>query len=282
MPRHPKRAAAPAPKRSYQKTKLVDVVFVSKHRTSAQSAVKDVQHQIVEQIEAASGQVKRQWRRTFRRLLPVGIASLVLVAGLAIFALTLVTNKQVVEQVAAESRSADESGDAEEDETAPPSEEEVTPAAVNSYRVDPGRPQLIEIEKLGKRSRIKPMGLLRSGALNTPYNIYDTGWYDKSSKPGEGGAMLIVGHANGPTQPGVFYNLKKLEAGDIVKVTRGDGQQFSYKVVSKEQVKTDKVDMTKALLPVTKGKGGLTLMTCAGKVKGNTFEDRMIVYAEQI
>lgn len=281
---HPVRRTVKRPiaKRSYQPERLVDVVYKPRHtavpvQASASQPAAAAQTTIASQFEVAEPTHGVSW---LRRFLPVGVASVVLLAGLSIFALTLLNNKQVVEQVAAEAQAAGADGAGAEE--APPAEDEVSAAAISSYRVDPGRPRLVEIEKIGVRGRIKPLGLTRSGAMATPANVHDAGWYESSSKPGEGGAVLLAAHVHGITKPGIFYNLKKLEAGDIVKVTRGDGQIFQYKVVSKEQVAADKVDMSKALLPVTPGKGGLNLITCGGALKGTEYQDRIIVYAEQI
>lgn len=269
----------PLVKREYQAGRLVDVVYLPRHAAvPVQSKPVPVPSQaptLAAQFESAGEPARSSW---FKRYVPVGVASLVLMLGLSVFALTLVNNKQVVEQVAAEAQAGAEGAAGE----APPAEDEVSAAALSSYRVDPGQPRLVEIEKLGVQGRVMRLGLTRNGAMATPANVHDAGWYDSSSKPGEGGAVLLAAHVHGPTKPGIFYNLKKLEAGDIVKITRGDGQVFQYRVVSQEQVAADQVDMSKALLPVTPGKGGLNLITCAGTLKGTTYQDRIIVYTEQI
>ena len=212
-------------------------------------------------------------------------AVVVFTVGMAIFVSTLKTNKQVVAQVS-KVASAQTLAATTDAPSAPgvPSEKPVTQGTLASYKVAADSPRFIRIARLGVQSRVTPVGLLGNGALDTPKNIYDTGWYKASSKPGENGAMLLVGHVHGPTAPGVFYNIKNLVAGDEIAVERGDGKTIKYKVVKKEQVPVDKVDMAASLTPVTPNKPGLNLMTCGGKYNTakSEYEDRVIVYTEQI
>jgi hypothetical protein len=89
--------------------------------------------------------------------------------------------------------------------------------------------------KAGVQSRILPVGVDATNELKTPQNIFDVGWYEGSAKPGSYySALLLNGHVSGPTKPGFFAKLQKLAVGDIVTVECGDGQQFNYRVISKE------------------------------------------------
>lgn len=219
-------------------------------------------------------------RSKFLQLLPVGLAAMMFIAGVSVFAWTVRTNRQVIAQDQFSSVSG--SSTVVEEEPAP-SEDEVTPAAVSSYRVSPDMPRTLTIDKIEVFSRIKSLGVLRSGTLAAPSNINDTGWYEGSSKPGDSGAMLLVGHVYGPNKPGVFKNLHKLEAGDVVTVARGDGQEYSYKVVKKEQATADQIDIAATLVPVTPGKAGLNIITSGELIPGTTnYADSIVVYAEQI
>jgi len=212
------------------------------------------------------------------------VAGIILVCGLGIFGMTYSLNKQVVVQVA-EATSANENTEGiATDPDAPPSEEPIPASAVRTYSVSPDMPQTIEISKLGVSSRIKRLSILRDGSLGSPGNVGDTGWYDGSSKPGDGGAVLLAAHVSGPTLPGVFNKIKNLDVGDIITVTRGDKSQFNYAVVKKNQVPANKLDMSDLLIPVTAGKAGLNLITCGGKFlkESDTYQDRVIVYAEQV
>ena len=153
----------------------------------------------------------------------------------------------------------------------------------SSYKVAPLLPATLKISKIGVNTRIKPLGTNKLDQLMAPSNIYDAGWYNASAKPGDSGAngaILIDGHVHGPTQPGVFANLKNLVAGDIISVKRGDGSVFNYKVISQKNVDVDKFDIGDALSSAQPGIAGLNLVTCGGSYdRSGHYDQRTIVYS---
>lgn len=162
-----------------------------------------------------------------------------------------------------------------------------TPVVSNSlanYKVPADEPRILKIDSLGINARIRPMGVNSISAIQAPVNIYDSGWYTASSKPGGYGAMFIDGHASGATRKGLFAYLDTLKEGNAVSVERGDGQVFNYKVVHVETVSKDAVDMNKALRSYDGVKEGLNLMTCSGTWINNekTLDKRTIVYTERV
>lgn len=150
-----------------------------------------------------------------------------------------------------------------------------------AYQVPPDHPKELKIPSLKVDASIIPVGILKTGDLATPGNIFDTGWYSSSALPGQGGAMLIDGHVSGPTQHGVFYNIKSLKQGDKISVVRGDGQTFTYTVVTSKVYDAGSVDMNAAMQPITFGKPGLNLITCTGKLDSTDthFLQRVVVFA---
>ncbi|HEY4963778.1 MAG TPA: class F sortase [Candidatus Saccharimonadales bacterium] len=159
-----------------------------------------------------------------------------------------------------------------------------TASVLASYVVAPNLPRYLIIPKLGVNSRILSVGVNSSGALATPNNVFDTAWYNESAEPGQPGATLIDGHISSWTSHGVFYGLKDLVAGDIIKVERGDGKVFTYSVVKTVVYPASNVSMTDAVTPVTAGVPGLNLISCDGDVitGTNTFNERIVVFSEQV
>ncbi len=168
--------------------------------------------------------------------------------------------------------------------SAAPSTVKPTQAEVASYVVPATYPKYLVINKLGVKARVRTLGVDKNGQLQTPPNVFDTGWYSGSALPGQKGAMLIDGHVSSWTTNGVFYGLKTLKPGDTVQVVRGDGTTYSYKVVKTQVYDADNVDMAAAVTPVVAGKPGLNLITCTGQVKPGTseFNERLIVFTEQM
>lgn len=171
-----------------------------------------------------------------------------------------------------------------EDDGSNPATTPVADGSKDTYVVAPQLPRLLTIDKLGVKARVMPLGVTSAHKLKAPNNIYDVGWYNASSQPGEPGAMLMDGHVSSWESDGVFKNIKKLIPGDELTVERGDGQVFRYRVVKSQAYDEAQTDMRAALQPMTEGKNGLNLITCYGRIKPGTseFEQRLIVFAEQI
>ena len=156
--------------------------------------------------------------------------------------------------------------------------------AVTTYRVAADEPRMLTIDSLNISALIKKMDINSIGAIAAPVNIYDSGWYAGSAKPGTAGAAFIDGHASGATRKGLFAYLDTLKNGNEVRVERGDGQVLKYKVVHVETVSNDSLDMNKVLRTYGDAREGLNLMTCTGTWIENkqTYDKRVIVYTERV
>ena len=155
---------------------------------------------------------------------------------------------------------------------------------ISSYTVAPTLPRFITIPAINvPKTRVRILGLTKNNQIAVPDNIYDTGWFEGSAKPGQAGAMFIYGHVSSWQANGIFYNLHKLKPGDNVTVTRGDNKTFTYQVVSSKIYPYNNVNMHEVLSPIKPGTPGLNLMTCTGKViKGTSeFNERLVVFTRQ-
>jgi LPXTG-site transpeptidase (sortase) family protein len=202
-----------------------------------------------------------------------GLACMLFAGGLLLSQQQLHVNHQLTPKVSAQTNS-DSSG---------PSTAKPTNTEINSYSVAPDLARYIKIPKLKVSARVLQTGLTKTGAIDTPLNVYDTAWYTSSAKPGQAGAVLIDGHVSSRSTKGVFYGLNKLAAGDRIQLERGDGAVLSYKVVKTQAYDADRVDMQAATQPIT-DRPGLNLITCGGKVKPGTnqYNQRIVVFTEQI
>lgn len=208
----------------------------------------------------------------------LGAASFVFIFGIAVSIMGWRANTHVEAQAAQIQKQS--TGAAVETET---DETEVNQKTIRDYTVPADHPKRITIPKTKTYARILSMGLKNGNQLDAPKNIFDTGWYDRSAKPGSGGgAVLIDGHVHGKRKKGVFYNLKTLVAGDQIKIERGDGQIVTYEVVKTQSYPQNNVDMTAAMLPIVNGKEGLNIITCHGDLNGAAYEERLVVFAVRI
>jgi sortase (surface protein transpeptidase) len=208
----------------------------------------------------------------------VGMGVFVFAVGVFVSVMTAQTNHAASQTVEALSRANNQpaTSTAAEPSTIKPGEN-----AVNNFVVAPKMPRYLNIPRLGVHARILSLGILNNGELATPGNIYDVGWYNESSSPGQTGAMMVEGYAASGMAEGVFYDLGKLKAGDQVQVVRGDGSIFSYRVVRNQHMGSDANDMNAAMNPVTADRPGLNLITTADQ-SGNRHSHGIIVFTEQI
>lgn len=163
--------------------------------------------------------------------------------------------------------------------------DETKPSAdsISDYRVAHGLPRVVSVASLGVSARVLPMNINSLGNIQAPENIYDTGWYSNGNLPGSPGAVLLNGHASGPTRVGIFAYLEEVQVGETVELELGGGEKMAYKVTHKETVRFDDVDMKKALSPYNGAEQGLNLITCTGEwvESQKTYDHRTIVYAER-
>jgi LPXTG-site transpeptidase (sortase) family protein len=148
-------------------------------------------------------------------------------------------------------------------------ESEVTATLVDNHTVPPLQPRYVSIPSIGVRqTRTFAMGVDKNNMLQSPANISDAAWYNKSDTPGSGGVVLINAHNGGITRNGVFAKLGALKKGDIIELQRGDGEIFKYEVRENQSMPLEEVNdtgMKMMMQPVEIGKEALNLITCDGK-----------------
>jgi len=154
--------------------------------------------------------------------------------------------------------------------------------ALTNYTVAADVPRALYIGKIGVAARVLPMALNPDNSIQAPINIFDSGWYTGSAQPGETGAVLVDGHSTTDGRA-LFGKLDTLIVGDTMELEKGDGVKFTYKVVYKETVDKDAVDMKKLLLPYGNAQRALNLITCSGAWNDaeNTLTQRTLIYTVQ-
>jgi len=147
------------------------------------------------------------------------------------------------------------------------------------------------IEKIGIDGPVVTMGLDENHVPLVPDNPDDIVWYDFSTRPGWGSNAVFSGHVdwtvNHVPVTGVFYDLRKVEVGDIIKVRLEDGTEYQYKVAGNVAVPYDDPEALKAMgaTPIEV----VTIITCGGtwvpqwgNPIGGNYTHRQIVRAERI
>ena len=143
------------------------------------------------------------------------------------------------------------------------------------------RPTSVEIPKIGAKSSLITVLPNKDGQISVPSvkNPMQAAWYRLSPVPGEVGPAIVLGHVDGNHQPGIFYRLKDVSAGDEVDVERSDGKKLKFVVDRTEQVPKDTFP-TQAVFGNT-DKPQLRIITCGGVFDHaeHSYKDNIVVYA---
>jgi LPXTG-site transpeptidase (sortase) family protein len=156
-----------------------------------------------------------------------------------------------------------------------PVQTETKPQEQTNY-LEKSKPVSLKIPSIGVSSDIITVGKLPDNSMETPNNGTQVGWYKYSPSPGQVGPSVIVGHVDWISGPAVFWSLRDLKSGDIIKVKRQDKKVVEYKVERIQQFSQDNFP-TKAVYGNT-DTAALRLITCSGDFDSTTYQyDKNIV-----
>ena len=148
--------------------------------------------------------------------------------------------------------------------------------------VKPGAPRHLSIPSIGVDAAITPVAILPDGKLGVPSDRLQVGWFSGGAKPGEKGSAILDGHLDIGKDPGVFWHLKDVQRGAIVRVTDDAGTMRTFQVFD-----TELYDVANAPMQHIFAESGdryLHIITCAGTwlKKYNHYDKRLIVFAREI
>ena len=143
-------------------------------------------------------------------------------------------------------------------------------------------PRSIRIPAIGVRARVIPLGLNSDGTMQTPRDFSVAGWYRPWREPGERGSAVITGHVDSVTGPAVFYRLRDLRRGNIIRVGRADGSVVRFRVEGLERWPKAEFPTHRVFRPARISM--LRLVTCSGNFDASIghYVDNTIVYAARV
>lgn len=145
-------------------------------------------------------------------------------------------------------------------------------------------PVRIEIPALGVSAPVMELGQDADGTVQVPpVGNHDlAGWFDRTVTPGQSGSSVILGHVDNFTGPSVFFSIKMLRRGQLIKVVRADGATAVFSVDGVQEV-------AKATFPGSIIYGStrypeLRLITCGGPFNTTTrqYLDNIVVYSHLV
>jgi LPXTG-site transpeptidase (sortase) family protein len=141
----------------------------------------------------------------------------------------------------------------------------------------------IAIPRFDVTAPIVVRGVNEQGVMETPDGPVEVAWYDFSARPGFGSNAVFSGHVDYIDYgPAVFYNLKDLNANDIIEVRLADGTVYQYAVKEREMVLANQADVAKIVGPTDTEI--ITLITCGGTFDSSVhqYDQRVIVRAQRV
>jgi sortase A len=93
-----------------------------------------------------------------------------------------------------------------------------------------GYPVRLRIPKIGVDANVERVGLAADGAMDVPKDPDDVAWFESGVRPGEQGNAAIDGHVDSCCAPAVFWDLRKLVAGDEIIVVGDDNIERHFVV----------------------------------------------------
>lgn len=157
----------------------------------------------------------------------------------------------------------------------------VAPLPTLAFSEQAAVPAHLTIAKAGVSAAVEQIGLTPDGALDTPQDPMNAGWFNLGPKPGEVGSSVIDGHYNWFNgAKGVFENLHLVGVGDTISVLDTNGVTTSF-VVVKTQIYKPSADAYDVFAS-TDGKSHLNIITCEGvwdSISQN-YSGRLVVFGD--
>lgn len=140
-------------------------------------------------------------------------------------------------------------------------------------------PVRVSVPRIDVDSTLARLGLAADGALETPADYGQAGWYAGGPAPGDVGPAVLVGHVDSTTGPAVFWRLRELVAGDEVLVHRADGSTARFAVTRVERHPKDAFPTDAVYGPTPDAQ--LRLVTCGGQFDRSqrSYRDNVVVFA---
>lgn len=163
-------------------------------------------------------------------------------------------------------------------------------ADVPTPELIPSPPLRLVIDGISVDAPVETYGLDEDGVPVVPVGD-DAGdivaWYDFSSPPGMGSNSVFAAHVTWNKAPAVFWEIKKLKAGETLVLATQDGREFTYEVFANFPVDPDDPASLKVMAPTETDT--VTLITCGGtwvpdasERFGGEYTDRTVVQAKLV
>jgi len=147
-------------------------------------------------------------------------------------------------------------------------------------------PIALQVDSVGVDAPIELGGVV-DGIMLDPSGPWVVSWYEPLGKVGEGGNVVMAGHVDyWNVGPAVFWDIRNLPAGDVIRVVGEDGKNYEYAVQWIERYDAAQLtpEVIQGEIVGDTGEETLTLITCGGTFDPATgeYNERWVVRANLI
>ena len=147
-------------------------------------------------------------------------------------------------------------------------------------------PIALQVDSVGVDAPIE-LGAVTEGVMMDPSGPWVVSWYEPLGKVGEGGNVVMAGHVDyWNVGPAVFWDVRYLPEGDIIRVVGEDGKNYEYAVQWTQSYMADQLtpEVIQEDIVGDTGEETLTLITCGGEFNPETgeYNQRWVVRANLI
>jgi sortase (surface protein transpeptidase) len=147
-------------------------------------------------------------------------------------------------------------------------------------------PIALQVPSVGVDAPIE-LGAVTDGVMMDPSGPWVVSWYEPLGKVGEGGNVVMAGHVDyWNVGPAVFWDVRYLPAGEVIRVVGEDGKNYEYAVEWTQSYLADQLtpEVIQGEIVGDTGQETLTLITCGGEFDPATgeYNERWVVRANLI
>jgi sortase (surface protein transpeptidase) len=159
-------------------------------------------------------------------------------------------------------------------------------AAPEPEPVEGVAPIALQVDSVGVDAPIE-LGNVADGVMQDPSGPWVVSWYEPLGKIGEGGNVVMAGHVDyWNVGPAVFWDVRYLPEGEIIRVVGEDGKNYEYAVQWTQSYLADQLtpEVIQGEIVGDTGEETLTLITCGGEFDPATgeYNERWVVRANLI
>jgi sortase A len=139
----------------------------------------------------------------------------------------------------------------------------------------------LEVPSLKIDAPVVALNLTPEGRMEDPPDAQTVAWYDFTALPGSGGNAVFSGHLDYLGYgPAVFWNLRALRPGDIVRTRMDDGTIVEYAVTASHSYPVFEMPMREIVGRTSVE--SVTLITCDGTFSDGEYSHRLVVRAVRV